>query len=96
LHAYGGLEHGLVPSFRFHIDDQHTLLELVAEGLGVGVSTRAGMALYPELALTALRAADARLNGVAVAAWTDRGIRNEAVHAPVRHARSWAGPTAQK
>jgi DNA-binding transcriptional LysR family regulator len=81
---------GLTPSVRFHITDQHTLLELAAEGIGVGVSTRFAVAQRPELSLHVVHAADAQLTGIGVAAWTERGIRNKAVQALVNHARAWA------
>ena len=81
---------GLDYVVRFHITDQRTLLELSAEGLGVGVSTRLGIARRPELPLHAVEAADAELTGVGVAAWTERSIRNRAVQALVTHAQEWA------
>jgi DNA-binding transcriptional LysR family regulator len=63
---------GLDYVVRYHITDQHSLLELSAEGLGVGVSTRVGIARRPVLSLHAVGAADAELSGVGVAAWTER------------------------
>jgi DNA-binding transcriptional LysR family regulator len=83
-------QRGLDYVVRYHITDQHSLLELSAEGLGVGVSTRVGIAHRPELSLHAVGAADAGLTGVGVAAWTERGIRNRAVQALVTHAEAWA------
>jgi DNA-binding transcriptional LysR family regulator len=75
---------------RYHITDQHSLLELSAAGLGIGVSTRKGIARRPELSLHAVGAANAELTGVGVAAWTERSIRNRAVQALVTHAQAWA------
>jgi DNA-binding transcriptional LysR family regulator len=80
---------GLRYSVGYHITDQHTLLELSAEGLGVGVSTRIGISRRPELSLRAVEVADADLTGVGVATWTERGIRNRAVQALVTHAAAW-------
>ena len=89
------LEHGcrtlgLQHSVRFHISDQGTALEMAAEGLGVGVSTRPAIAQVPELSLHAVEPADAQLKGAVVAAWTERGIRNRAVQALVNHVQAWA------
>jgi DNA-binding transcriptional LysR family regulator len=81
---------GLAPSVCLQISDQHTLLELAAEDMGIGVSTRGVMALYPELALKAVEVTNAPLKGRAVAAWTERGIRTKAVQALVHHAQAWA------
>jgi DNA-binding transcriptional LysR family regulator len=82
--------HDLVPTIGFEISDQHTLLELAAEGLGLGVSTRATVQAHPDLALWVVELADASLRGQAVVAWTERGIRTRAVQAMVRHAQEWA------
>jgi DNA-binding transcriptional LysR family regulator len=80
---------GLAHSIRFHITDQHTLLEMAAEGIGVGVSTRFAISQYPELSLHMVEAADAQLKGIGVAAWTERGIRNKAIQVLVNHAQAW-------
>ena len=85
---------GLTHQVRFHISDQHTLVELAAEGIGVGVTSRVAIAMHPELSLHALEVADADLKGTGVAVWTQRGIRNRAVQALVAHAQTWA-KTAQ-
>jgi DNA-binding transcriptional LysR family regulator len=82
--------HDLVPTIGFEISDQHTLLELAAEGLGLGVSTRTTVQAYPDLALWAVELADAPLRGQAVVAWSERGIRTKAVQAMVQHAQGWA------
>ena len=65
-------------------------LEFVAEGLGIGISTRATIGQHPELALCAIELNDAPLKVVGVAAWTDLGIRNRAVDALVHHVQVWA------
>jgi DNA-binding transcriptional LysR family regulator len=75
---------------RFHITDQHTLLEMAADGLGVGVTTRMAIAQHPELPLHAVEPQNAELKGIGVAAWTERAVRNRAVQALVQHAQTWA------
>ena len=61
----------------------HSVLECV--GLEQSVVTALSIA-RPELALHAVEVTDAALRGHSVAAWTERGIRNKAVAALVRHA----------
>ncbi len=75
---------------RFHITDRHTLLEMAAEGIGVGVTTRMAIAQHPDLSVHAVEALNAELKGIGVAAWTERAVRNRAVQALVAHAQSWA------
>jgi hypothetical protein len=55
--------HDLVPTIGFEISDQHTLLELAAEALGLGVSTRATVLAHPDLTLSVVELADAPLRG---------------------------------
>jgi DNA-binding transcriptional LysR family regulator len=81
---------GLAHSVRYRITDQRMSLEFVAEGLGIGISTRATIGQHPELALCAIELNDAPLKVVGVAAWTDLGIRNRAVDALVHHVQVWA------
>ena len=85
--------HGLNHSVRYHISDQRTALEFVAEGFGIGLSSRATIAQHPELALCAIDVRDAPLEVVSVVAWTGGGIRNKAVEALVSHAQVWARTT---
>ncbi len=81
---------GLRHCARFQITDQHTLLEMAAAGLGVGVTTPMAIAQHPELPLHALEPLNAELKGIGVAAWTERAIRNRAVQSLVQHAQTWA------
>jgi DNA-binding transcriptional LysR family regulator len=84
--AARGLQHHV----RYHISDQHTLVELAAEGIGIGVTSRLAIGLYPELALHAVDLANADLSAIGVVMWTERGIRNRSVQALVAHAQTWA------
>lgn len=81
---------GLVPHVRLRVSDTHTLLELVAEGMGVGVTARYGVATHSGLALHSVSIEDAVLTGRAVVAWTEQTVRAKVVEAFVQHAQAWA------